>query len=149
MLDKEEVLGIAKTKVLQKISELQHMFDDLSESLTSSTKSSAGDKHETSRSMTQLEQEKLGQQLYALTETLGTLDQIDVNKESSVIEFGSLVHTTNVSYLISTGLGTIDGKNNSVYCISATSPLGNALSGKKAGDTIIFQGKQIEITEVL
>jgi len=42
---------------------IQNTISEIQESLTSETKSSAGDKHETGRAMLQLEREKAGNQL--------------------------------------------------------------------------------------
>ena len=42
---------------------IQKTINEIQESLTSETKSSAGDKHETGRAMLQLEREKAGNQL--------------------------------------------------------------------------------------
>ncbi len=42
---------------------IQQTIAEIQQSLTSETKSSAGDKHETGRAMLQLEREKAGQQL--------------------------------------------------------------------------------------
>ena len=49
--------------VEERLSNIQNQIRAIQESLTSETKSSAGDKHETGRAMLQLEREKAGQQL--------------------------------------------------------------------------------------
>ena len=46
-----------------RLNTINKTIQELQESLTSETKSSAGDKHETGRAMLQLEREKAGQQL--------------------------------------------------------------------------------------
>ena len=48
---------------------IQKTIDEIQESLTSETKSSAGDKHETGRAMLQLEREKAGNQLAEIQKT--------------------------------------------------------------------------------
>ncbi len=55
--------------VSRKLDRIQVQIRELEQSLTSETKSSAGDKHETGRAMIQLEREKLGQQLSELEKT--------------------------------------------------------------------------------
>ena len=49
--------------VEKRFNTIQNTINEIQESLTSETKSSAGDKHETGRAMLQLEREKAGNQL--------------------------------------------------------------------------------------
>lgn len=148
MLDKEGILSLAKATVLQKITDVQQLFDDLSESLKSETKSTAGDKHETGRAMAQLEQEKLGTQLNNLIDIMNTLELINWEKECDKVEFGSVVKTNQGNYFISVGLGSIGNDDAPFYCISATAPISRNMLGKKQGDSFEFQGKQFEIISV-
>ena len=55
---------------------IQRTINDIQGSLTSETKSSAGDKHETGRAMLQLEREKSGVQLNEIQKVLANLDGI-------------------------------------------------------------------------
>ena len=56
--------------------------------LTSETKSSVGDKHETARTMFQLEIEKAGQQLSNIQQMKKTLTKIDLTSSSEIISPG-------------------------------------------------------------
>ena len=64
---------------------IQKTINEIQESLTSETKSSAGNKHETGRAMLQLEREKAGNQLAEVQKTKAMLSKIDVEKSSDVI----------------------------------------------------------------
>src|SRR5690606_37486162 len=65
-----------------RLSTIQSNIGEIQESLTSETKSSAGDKHETGRAMLQLEREKAGQQLAEIENVKNALAQINIKKLS-------------------------------------------------------------------
>jgi hypothetical protein len=73
-------------------------IEEIQESLTSETKSSAGDKHETGRAMLQLEREKAGNQLAETEKLQELLSKIDVSKTSKTVCLGSLVFTTQANF---------------------------------------------------
>lgn len=148
MLNKQEVLRAVKEDLANRINLLQLSFDDANEALTSETKSSAGDKHETGRAMAQLEQEKLSGQLANLMQLKEGLSRINATATYQTIQFGSIVKTSNGIFFFSVGMGQIEVNNNNVFTLSITTPLGKQLSGKKAGDEIVFNGKKVEILEV-
>ena len=115
--------------------------------LFSETKSSAGDKHETGRAMIQLEMEKAGQQLTEVTFMQTVLNKIVVGKSSEIVCLGSLVKTTKGSYFLAVSVGQIKVENNTYFAVSAQSPIGKQLLGKKVGDLIPFN--KAEILQVL
>jgi hypothetical protein len=118
------------------------------ETRDSETKSNVGDKFETTREMMQLEIEKNMVQLNKFDSQKNELLKIDVHRLHNKVEYGSLVFTSENKYYISIGLGKIEINNEPVFCISLNSPIGNILQNKKAGDKIIFQGKEITITKI-
>ena len=117
-------------------------------SLSSESKSTAGDKHETGRAMIQLEREKLGNQLKQLEQQEAVLRKIQTDKKTDLAVLGNYVETDNMHYYLSISLGkiTLDGKE--VYAISSQSPIGAMLLGKKLGDSIIFNGKTSTIIAI-
>lgn len=123
--------------MVQRERELQLIADDLSASLQTSTKSSAGDKHETSRSITQLEQEKLGKQQETIRQSLAILSRIDPDKKNETVQLGSLVQTEKMTFFVSIGIGKLHMQDHSeLFCISPMSPLAQQLLGKKKGDSV-------------
>lgn len=60
---KQQLISDCTKKLQQQIVSLKQLLDEVTEAVNNETKSSVGDKHETSRAMMQLEQEKLGKQL--------------------------------------------------------------------------------------
>lgn len=147
-LNKTEVVLYINDLVDGKIHQLQLRFDDLNKDLSSEHKSSAGDKHETSRAMTQLEQEKLSTQLSQFGIQKEIISKLNLSK-SDKVQLGSIVKTTQGVFFISIGLGKIEINNNDIYCISASSPIGQLLLNLEVGKSYTFNGKTNTIVEIL
>lgn len=135
-------------------------------------KSSAGDKYETGRAMAQLEIEKASTQLAEANKLKQALEQIilDENNSSSqrtrnssptestgnwqpatgnkFIKPGSLVITNQGNYFISIAAGKLTVDDQTWFAISAGSPLGATLLGKKEGDVVKVMGKDIVVVRV-
>lgn len=148
MLNKKAVFASVQKEIQQRIATIQAAFDDLNAAVTSDTKSSAGDKHETGIAMAQLEQEKLSQQLANALELRSTLAQINPEAMHTTVQFGSLVQTSNGAFFISVGIGNIGKGGEILFCISAATPMGKILLGKKQGDSIEFNGNLIQIEQI-
>ena len=149
MLDKSVVFRAVKNELEKKIAQIQFSFDDLQSALSSNTKSSAGDKHETGRAMAQLEQEKLSGQLSNLITLRNALSMIDPLEKHDVIRHGSLVKTNQGIFFFSIGLGKIEVDKEIVFCLTPTTPLGQLLIGKRKGDAFDFNGNKDLILEVV
>lgn len=115
--------------------------------LTTETKSSAGDKHETGRAMLQLEIEKASQQLAGINEMKIVLSKINIDDTSKTVKLGSIILTDQVNYFLSISAGQINISNKIYYAISSSSPIGKLILGKSTGDVFIFR-KPIIIQEV-
>lgn len=133
----------------ERIQSIQKKLDDVIESRSNESKSSAGDKHETGRTMMQLEEQKVTVQLYAANDLKHTLQQIDYMHQNSEIGIGSLAICTTGNFYISISAGKMIIDDKIYYGISLQSPIGMKLAGKKAGDTYEFNGRTSNITEVL
>lgn len=118
------------------------------ESANDDSKSSAGDKHETGRSMAQLEQEKLSVQLREAEKLIQSMNLIERGRISSVISAGSLVFTDQGSYFIaiSAGKALIDGEV--YFAVSPASPIGAALCQAGPQAAFIFNGRTYRIKNV-
>lgn len=145
---KEGLFGLCQEFVDSRLKAIQKTIDEIQESLTSETKSSAGDKHETGRAMLQLEREKAGQQLSEIQKLNQLLSKIDVSKTSQTIGLGSLIYTTQANYFITISAGELKVNNQSFYAISANTPIAKLLLGKQKKDLIVFRDQEFEIIEV-
>lgn len=115
--------------------------------LTSETKSSAGDKHETGRAMLQLEMEKASQQLAGIYDMKVVLSKILIDDISDVIKLGSVIITDQANYFLAISAGRLNISNKIYYAVSSSSPIGKLMLGKKTGDVFVFR-KPIIIQEV-
>ncbi|WP_204344569.1 3-oxoacyl-ACP synthase [Psychroserpens algicola] len=131
-----------------RLNAIQQTISEIQESLSSETKSSAGDKHETGRAMLQLEREKAGQQLAEIQKLNQILSKIDLSKPSKTIGLGSLVFTTQAHYFIIISAGQLLAQDQQFYAISANTPIAKLLLGKQAGDLITFRNQEFTIIEV-
>lgn len=127
---------------------IQNTISEIQESLTSETKSSAGDKHETGRAMLQLEREKAGNQLAEIQKIRDYLSKIVISKSSGFVGLGSVIFTDKNNYYIAISAGELKVDNTIFYAISPNTPIGQLLMGKTKGDTINFRG-QISKIEIL
>ena len=136
-----------KTRVhelcIQLVKDKIKLIDDLylsnQNALYSSTKSSAGDKHETSRAMVHQDQEKFSNKLLELNKSLRILSQIDIVEHSSV-NMGSLFRTDHSIFYISIGLGKVSFNGTDIFIMSPVSPLFQRLIGLNQHDSIEFNG---------
>ncbi|WP_025743668.1 GreA/GreB family elongation factor [Aquimarina pacifica] len=144
---KEDLLQQCQNYVDQRRNRVQDIILDIQESLTSETKSSAGDKHETGRAMLQLEREKAGKQLAEVQKLQEIIDRIVITPSTQIC-LGSLITTSQANYFLSISVGKIISKNTPYYAIAANSPIGKLLIGKTIGDTINFNGNTITINSV-
>jgi hypothetical protein len=121
---------------------------DLKSSLENESKSSAGDKHNTSRAMIHIEQEKLGEQIGQTQQQLQKIQQIMNSNTSELIGFGSFVKTDAANFILGLSLGRIKIDEQLIFGISMESPIGQQLLNKKQGDLFSFMQKEVEIKEV-
>lgn len=146
---KEQIFEKIILLLNQRIEFARQAINSAKESRDNETKSSVGDKYETSRTLMQMEVEKNRVQLTKTEMLKSELLKINLRQKFKSVEFGSLVITTQNNYFILSAIGKIDIENQSYFCISLASPIGKLLHTKKVGDSFSFQGNDIEITEII
>lgn len=119
----------------------------INESLSTATKSTAGDKHETGRAHMQAEQDKLQKMLAALTDMGSALENLSPGTHGAVSK-GSLVRSGMGYFLFGPALGSVMAGDQKVHVLSFDSPLGQAMQGKRAGDTVRVNGNDFLILEI-
>ena len=146
---KSQLYSLCLEFVDHRFQSIQNTINEIQISLTSETKSSAGDKHETGRAMLQLEREKAGNQLAEIQKVKEALSKIDILKTSKSIGLGSVVYTSQANYFISISAGGLKVGNDSFYAISPNTPIGSLLIGKNVGNQIEFRNENFIIIEVI
>ena len=115
---------------------------------TDDTKSSAGDKHEVGRAMTQQELDKLEDRLAKLTAQQQELARVPLERVFDRAAFGSLVHTDAGTYFLAIGLGHTGMDGQACFAVSIASPIGQVLLGKRSGERVEFNGRSFTVVEV-
>lgn len=146
---KHELLDACKKTIADRIRTIETSLKAVRESRNNETKSSAGDKYETGRAMLQIEEDNYQKQLHQALLLKNQLEQIKVTGQSSLADSGSLVVTDHGEYFISIGLGEVRLGDKSYYCVSAAAPMGQKIMGQQAGFQFEFNGKHLEIKEIL
>ena len=146
---KNKLINHLKQIIEEKINILNADISSLIESRNNDTKSSAGDKYETGREMTQIELNKLEAQLVKTKLILSDLIKAESIKTNTSIDFGALVYTNKENYFLSIPFGKVEVENEKFFAISLASPIGSLLKGKKKGDIISFNGREIKIEKII
>jgi|AntRauTorcE11897_2_1112592.scaffolds.fasta_scaffold40396_1 transcription elongation GreA/GreB family factor len=133
----------------QKIESARQDVQSNRESRDTATKSTAGDKHETSRALMQTALDNSEAQLNKTVALKNQLNKIDPQKELSEVEFGCLVTSERGTFFISIPFGKVEIDGTTIFVISPAAPLAQAMLGKKAGEAASFQGGELKIKEVL
>jgi len=126
---------------------LQQAMDDLQQQ--SNEYGAPKDRYDPFKTQLLRRRDMLAQQLAKELHELKILDKIDLTIPSTEVRFGALVMTPDFNYFIAVGLGKIETADGVFYAISMQVPLYEAIRGKKAGDSIIFRSKKIEIQGVV
>lgn len=145
---KEHLFAQCGHFVEERLKKIQNRIQEIQVSLTSETKSSAGDKHETGRAMLQLEREKVGQQLVEVEQLKIALSKINPTKSSDNSGLGSVVITSKFNYFIAISAGEFKVMSQSFFAISPHTPMGSLLMGKKIGEVVVFRDSTFVIENI-
>ena len=148
MLTKQAILAACNLLLDERSTRLNTAIAASREAANNDTKSSAGDKYETTREMMQAEMDRLGNQLAEVSKLKEALFQAESAKQTVSISIGSIVKTTRGIYFLAAGLGKVSVDGQDVFVISTASPIGQLLCGKCIGDEIVFNGIAQSILEV-
>ena len=132
---KSELLEIIHQKISEKIQKLEQLIAETRAS-NNDTKSSMGDKYETSREMLQQEINNLQIQLNEHLKSQQILKNINPNPHK-IVTLGSLVETEKGMFFIAISLGELSFSQEKIFVISAESPLAKAMNGKKTGESFV------------
>lgn len=146
-INKAAIIESCLLKTANRIQEIQAAIDGANDAIVNDTKSSMGDKYETSREMAQQELSRLQQQLNQALQDQEILTNLP-DQASTVVGLGSLVITNQFNYLLASSIGPVKEGEYTVMVVSKQSPIGALLFGKGISDEITFQGKSIKILAI-
>src|SRR6478736_5649798 len=146
---KAELHAQCLTIVNQRIQTVEKAIADAQATANSDTKSSAGDKYETTRSMMQLEIEQQSTQLAEAKKLKDALLKINPTQSTKIVKPGSLVITNHGDFYLATSVGSVMINDKSYMVLSPTSPVGALMIGLHAGNELTFNKKVFIIHEVV
>ncbi|HLR50289.1 MAG TPA: hypothetical protein VK076_06930 [Candidatus Sphingobacterium stercoripullorum] len=132
----------------QKLHEVKSAIEGIQEGIQQESKSSAGDKYETSREMLQQDLNRLLTQKSVIENDLSVLNSIR-NENSLQAALGSLLEiSSGECFFIAVGIGKVPGLKKDCFAISVSSPLAKLILGKKKGDSFLFKNKKVTIVKL-
>ena len=135
MLTKSEVIAELDRQLLRKLSYLNTSLKQAIDSRNSDTKSSAGDKFETSREMAQIEIQKIETEI-SKTQQFFT----DLASKAS-----QLIITDKGAFLISIPFGKLILNDEKIFCISRNAPITKHLINTKKNDCFFYNDMKYNI----
>ncbi len=136
------------TAIEERITASQQLMDEAQLAANSESKSSAGDKYETSRAMNHLAKDMHAAQLAANRKELAALMNINCNTLADKIKTGCFIKTTAACFFIAAGLGKIIVDDLTIFLLSPNAPLSALLFQKNKGDIFLFNKQSLFIEDV-
>ncbi|MGV3762201.1 3-oxoacyl-ACP synthase [Parapedobacter sp.] len=145
---KASLLAACGRYVNQRIANAQQAIVSASEAAKDDTKSSAGDKFETTREMMQQELTRHHQLLAEAKRMEQVLVNLDPRVDNGPVRLGSLVTTNRGLFFIAISMGQLQVGQLSCWVISAASPLGQQLMGMQIGEQVAVNGAIYQIADI-
>ena len=145
-MNKIEILSLVQEKLKFKIDHLGKLIAETRAS-NNETKSSMGDKYETTREMVQQEINNLQLQLNGNLKAETVLKTLSVSAHEKV-QTGSLVETNNGYFYIAISLGDLLFNDKKIFLISPESPLAKAMMGNCENEEFTLNNIQQKIIKI-
>lgn len=145
---KADLLEQCRHHIERRVGVAQSAIDRAKEGAEGETKSSMGDKYETTRALLQNEQANQSRQLSESLKLQMFLGRIKPDQLHERATFGSVVRTDQGNYFISISAGRLMVDGQKYFAISPQTPLAKEFLRKVAGDRAQFNEREIRILEV-
>ncbi|SHG10199.1 3-oxoacyl-ACP synthase [Pedobacter caeni] len=146
---KEKLYLLCLSFIEQRIQTAETALEQAREASNDDTKSSAGDKFETTREMMQQDITRNKSLLMDAQQNLQLLNSIKDTPGNDRVRNGNLAYTSQGTFYISISAGQLQLDGESIFAISAVSPIGKLLIGKQKGDTFAFNGKDYLLNDII
>lgn len=146
-MDKKAFFRHISTSISEKITSLQGDIADLQKGIAEDSKSSAGDKFETSREMAQQELVKLNTQLKEQQRLKSLVDNQSA-EPSDRVQPGAIIQTNKGLFLIGIPIGNNSFEGKPIIGVGLGAPLGQLLLNKKKSDQVSFNDQQFIIEAI-
>jgi transcription elongation GreA/GreB family factor len=148
LIQKAELNGQCIALLQDRIASITGLIEDARNASNNDTKSSMGDKYETTREMMQIEINKLQLQLKDAQQMLLAFKTLDAEKRLDVVAVGAWVETDRATFYLAAAVGKVTFHSQTIMVVSPVSPIGKAMLGKRRGDTIAMGGVVYTVREV-
>lgn len=145
---KKELYSKCMEYVQKRIETVKEAMIAVREAADEETKNTSGDKYETGRAMLQLELENYSAQLAEARKLQENMNKISPKAICTSIESGCLVFTNIGNYYFAISVGKISVNGKDFFVVSPSSPIGEKMLSKKAGDEAELNGRKFKITQV-
>lgn len=135
--------------IKERIETAEFALKQAREASNDDTKSSAGDKYETSREMMQQDIDRNKRLLIDAEDNQRVLLSLKESPSSVTARNGSLIYTNQSNFYLSISAGQLHLDKDTYFAISAVSPIGKLLLGKRNGDHFEFNGKKYTIKDIV
>lgn len=145
---KKRLKELSVAVINEKVEEATKAMERAQEAANDEGKSSMGDKYEISKVMGQIDSDRAGLQLFEGKKQLLQLNLVNIETVYSDVQPGAFIVCDEANYFIATSIGgkIVDGEK--INIVSAAAPIALMLMHKKAGNTIVFNGKTIGLVDV-
>jgi len=147
---KQQIIDAVRRVIAERMANAQVAMQVAQESANSETKSSAGDKYETGRSMGQLDRNMYAQQYEQARQEMVVVARLadSTALPPPVVVVGALVKTTGGTFWLAVSIGKITVENQDVVVISPQTPVGKLLLDKKVGDIVKLMNGSVIIEAI-
>jgi hypothetical protein len=144
---KKELFKACMRYVEERIHTFEQAISEAKESAEAETKSTAGDKHDTAKAMSHLEQEKNSVALMESLELKRILDTISTERIGEVVSLGSVIKTDAGNFYLAISAGKMMVGEELYIAVSPQAPLAKAFLNRKAKEEVVFN-RNYKIIEV-
>jgi len=148
-MKRQEAFDACYAQLTANMESLKRELQKLNEAYNQETKSSAGDKYETSREMLNAERAKASDQLAQQADMLRHLREFEKFNAALYVQPGALFQTDKGCFYLAVALGQLSVNQDKFFAISPVSPLGKAARGKGVDDTFSVNGIKHHIKAIL
>jgi len=127
---------------------LQDAVRDAQDSANNEDKSSAGDKHETARALSQNARDLNASILAEALKERDILLSLNSAEIASFVKTGALVITSTFNAFVCINLGKIDFENIAIMCISPSAPIAQKMLKQKKGEKFNFNNRESQLLDV-
>ncbi len=145
---KQQLHHLCLAYIEQRIATAHEALDIVTGSANEETKSSAGNKYETTREMIEQEIEKHSSAMAEAVKQKQLLQQVGTVNRHEKIQPGSVVITDKNNFYIAISAGALMVEEKRYLAISPSSPIGIQMIDKHTGDTFAFNNTTHVIKEV-